>query len=311
MLIKKTIGLRCDVDFEIGLTRGVPFLLDCLAQYGIKATFYVTMGPDGFRKHTHRLRSKSYRQRVRRMDPLGILRKFGPIYLARQFLGLAGDVGRSHPEVLRRIQDAGHELGVHGYDHFWWAENVLTAAQDKLRAEFQLALASFCSAAGRAPSAWASPNWRCSAASLALTDEQGFLYGADTRGAEPFFPVMESYVGSTPQLPISLPCLHEISDYLNTTDPKKVCAEFLTKVRPGYNVWCIHDYYEGILRRDVFELVLQKLVGSGWNLVPMISLAGNLDRKALPLVRILQASTRGGRGAVSCHEGYAQRGISS
>jgi undecaprenyl phosphate-alpha-L-ara4FN deformylase len=301
--MSQPIGLRCDVDFGIGLERGVPFLLDMLKRRGMKATFYVTMGPDGFRQHTNRLGSASYRKRIRRMNPMGMIRAFGPVYLVRQALGVRGSVGRSHPDVLKRIADEGHELGVHGFDHYWWAENVLTADRQALKADMDRALEALSTATGRRASAWASPNWRCSADSLALLDEYRFPYGADTRGASPFVPVIDGYQGALPQLPISLPCLHEISDYRNTTDAAEITAEFVRHLRPGYNVWCIHDYYEGVLRREMFERAFDALISSGRSVTTIAELAAGLQHTSVPSSRIIQARMPGGRGAVSCQEG--------
>lgn len=301
--MSKIIGLRCDVDFGIGLARGVPYLLDVLQRHGMRGTFYVTMGPDGFRQHTNRLGSATYRKRIRRMNPLGMIRAFGPWYLGRQALGFRGSVGKSHPAVLRRIQAEGHELGVHGFDHYWWAEHAFTAATEELQGDMARAFAALREATGAVASAWASPNWRCSARLLQLVDGLGFSYGADTRGSSPFYPELDGYRATTPQLPISLPCLHEISDYLDTTEPQTIRDEFLRHLRPGYNVWCIHDYYEGVLRRAMFEQVVAALVSSGCTLVPVRSLADALDRSGLPVCRVITARMPGGRGAVSCQEG--------
>lgn len=298
-----TIGLRCDCDFGIGVERGVPYLLDALKARNMRGTFYVTMGPDGFRQHSNRLGSATYRKRIRRMNPMGMLKAFGPVYLARQAMGIRGTVGSSHPDVLKRIVDEGHELGVHGFDHYWWAENISTADRDALKGDMDRALDALRTATGTSASAWASPNWRCSAASLSLLDEYKFPYGADTRGTEPFIPLVPGYEGRLPQLPISMPCLHEISDYKDTTDAAAITDEFVTHVRPGYNVWCIHDYYEGVLRREMFERALDALIRKGCTLVPIRTIAAGLDASTLPARRVISARMPGGRGAVSCQEG--------
>ena len=299
----KQIGLRIDVDFGIGLARGVPYLLDAFKRLDMRATFYVTMGPDGFRQHTRRLGSASYRKRIRRMNPLGMVKAFGPWYLARQALGWSGTVGMSRPDVLRRVIDEGHELGVHGFDHYWWAENVFTADRRQLKHDMECGLEALKRATGYDASAWASPNWRCTAESLSLVDEYGFRYGADTRGSSPFVPQLTGYGGATPQLPISLPCLHEISDYLGTTDPTAIRDEFIRHLKPGYNVWCIHDYYEGVLRRHVFDAALNEVISEGWTLAPIVEIAQQLSSQPVPTSRVIRARMPGGRGEVSCQEG--------
>jgi undecaprenyl phosphate-alpha-L-ara4FN deformylase len=301
--MSKRIGLRCDVDFGIGLARGVPYLLDLFKKRNMRVTFYVTMGPDGFRQHSNRLGSASYRKRIRRMNPMRMIKAFGPVYLARQALGFRGTVGLSQPNVLRRVVAEGHELGVHGFDHYWWAENVFEADRNALKEDMDRGLNALKRSTGHDASAWASPNWRCSAASLNLLDEYGFPYGADTRGRSPFVPEVAGYSGRKPQLPISLPCLHEIADYKDTTDLAVIRDEFISHVRPGYNVWCIHDYYEGVLRREVFESVLDAVIRDGWSLVPIATLAAEIQPDKVAVSRITKARMRGGRGEVSCQEG--------
>jgi undecaprenyl phosphate-alpha-L-ara4FN deformylase len=293
------IALRVDVDFGIGLARGVPFLLDAFRRRNLAVTFYVTMGPDGFRRHARRLGSASYRARIRRMRPWTMLRRFGPVYLARQAAGFHGEVGRSHPEVLRRAFAEGHELGVHGFDHYWWAEHVFDEDETALQRDMDSALCAFRDLTGHDPSAWASPNWRCSPASLRLVDRYGFAYGADTRGLAPFTPAIGGETFKTPQLPINLPCLHEIGDYLQVEDEAAIAREFFGRLRPGHNVWCIHDYYEGLLRRTLFERVLDGILDSGRKIVPMAALAADLPRR-LDVCEIVRGRIQGGRGEVSC-----------
>jgi peptidoglycan/xylan/chitin deacetylase (PgdA/CDA1 family) len=237
------------------------------------------------------------------MNPVRMLRAFGPVYLARQALGWPGSVGLDHGDVLRRVVAEGHELGVHGFDHYWWAEHVFDADRAALKADMDRAIDALRRSAGHEPSAWASPNWRCSGVSLSLVDEFGFRYGADTRGRTPFVPVAPGYEGRTPQLPISLPCLHEIADYRGTTDAGVIRDEFVRHLRPGYNVWCIHDYYEGLLRRELFTGALDAVLAGGWTVVPIADLARDIAPGSVPSARIARARVPGGRGDVSCQAG--------
>lgn len=234
------------------------------------------------------------------MSPWAILRKFGPVYLLRQAAGVRSDVGRRYPRVIRRALDEGHEVGVHGYDHYWWAEHVLSAERAALKRDMDQAFQAFRACTGRDAMAWASPNWRCSAASLALVDEYGFAYAADTRGRAPFIADAGAGPARAPQLPISLPCLHEIADYLDTTEAGPIVRDFASRVAPGYNVWCIHDYYEGVLRRDLFEPALDTLIRAGHAIVSMAALVRALDPAALPVCRVVNGRVPGGRGEVSC-----------
>ena len=131
----------------------------------------------------------------------------------------------------------------------------------------------------------------------------GFRYGADTRGNSPFVPKCPVIRERRHSCRSVLPCLHEISDYLGTTDPTAIQREFLRHLKPGYNVWCIHDYYEGVLRRPVFEARHRALIGDGWTWFRSRALADQLSSQPLIASRIVKARMPGGRGEVSCQEG--------
>jgi len=293
------ISLRVDIDFEIGLARGVPYLLDVLAQEDITATFFVTMGPDGFRYNTKRIKSKNYLQRLLSFNPVKIVSTFGISYLFRQFFGMSGKVGADHPTILRTILENGHELGVHGYDHFWWAENVWDAEEELLRKDMEQGVAAFQRITGNPPHVWAAPNWRCSQASLMLLEDFGFSYGADCRGYGPFRPKIDDWEAKIVQLPITLPCLHEIAQHLHTKDHQRIINHFLSRIQAGFNVWCIHGYYEGVLERALFRKCVQAIKTHQQTWPTLQELSTGLDQQAVPTGRLLKTHLPGGRGKVS------------
>jgi undecaprenyl phosphate-alpha-L-ara4FN deformylase len=50
-----TIALKVDVDTYVGTRDGVPQLLAILERFGIKATFYFSLGPDNSGKAIRRI----------------------------------------------------------------------------------------------------------------------------------------------------------------------------------------------------------------------------------------------------------------
>jgi len=300
--MEKVIGLRVDVDFEIGMMRGVPYLLDLFKAEGITATFYVTLGPDGFKNNKSRVKTPGYIKRIMAFNPFNIITKFGPVYLFRQFFGNPGMVGSDHPEVLKKIINDGHEIGVHGYDHFWWAENIWNCNDNEVRQEMNKGLTVFKDLTGEDAKVWASPNWRCSKLSMQIVDELRLSYGADCRGTHPFIPMIDDWTAKTPQFPISLPCLHEIKSYLDSPTDGEIIKEFTSKLRDGYNLWCIHDYYEGILERKLLIDVIRELKSAGYRIVPVEFLVSAYNRDELSVNRIGQKKLPGGRGMISYQE---------
>lgn len=304
--MKRTIGIRADIDFEIGITKGVPYLLDFFKQNDIKATFFVTMGPDGFANNKKRLNSTNYLKRILSFNPLNIIFKFGFSYLARQFLGCSGNVGADHPEVLNRIIKEGHELGLHGYDHFWWAENIWDSDLSSVKKDMNKALSAFKNITGTKAKIWSSPNWRCSKNSLKLVDEFDFLYGADCRGKSPFFPVINGWKGKKIQVPITLPCLHEAKQFLGTDDRKTIIKYFLSQTNDTYNVLCLHGYYEGILERELFVALVKELKCRAFELVPLKALYEEVDKNNVQPCELIKRRLPGGRGDVSFQGGRAK-----
>ena len=104
--------------------------------------------------------------------------------------------------MLPQVIDEGHEVGVHGFDHYWWAENVFTATRRELRSDMEMGLEALRRATG-------SGCFGMGVTELALqrsthcrsVDEFGFRYGADTRGISPFVPRLPGYSGSDTATP--------------------------------------------------------------------------------------------------------------
>ncbi len=298
-MMDTTIGLRIDIDFEIGLVRGVPYLLDVLKQEKIAATFFVTMGPDGFKHNMKRLRSKNYVQRILSFNPWKIISTFGVSYLLKQFSGQSGNVGADHSELLTRILNEGHELGVHGYDHFWWAGHVWNCDRNAVKEDMTRGIHAFEQAVGNYPKVWASPNWRCSKDSLQLVDEFGFQYGADCRGTSPFYPVIGEWQANTLQIPITLPCLHEIVQHLQTKDHETIVKHLLSTMTYDRNIWCIHGYYEGVLERVLFRKCVQAIKSRQVTWMTLHEYYTGLDKHTAPECPMTKARLPGGRGEIS------------
>ena len=118
------LALKIDVDTHRGLGQGVERLLDCLGRRGITASFYVSMGPDNSGKAIRRLFTRpGFAGKMLRSNAL---RLYGIRTALSGTLLRAPQIARSFPGVLRRIVAEGHELGVHGYDHVYWHDRLLT-----------------------------------------------------------------------------------------------------------------------------------------------------------------------------------------
>ncbi|MBF0518513.1 MAG: polysaccharide deacetylase family protein [Nitrospirae bacterium] len=296
--------LRVDIDFSFGLRKGVPYILDVLDEYGVKATFFSVMGPDTASTHTRNFSKKGYLKRIMAMNPLKMLVGFGPLFFLRGKLLPLKYVGSGHPGILKEIADRGHELGLHSYNHAQWAglwpelpdtyiEEDLKRAGDEYRKIFKKDF-----------HLWGSPNWRTSEHLYRLLVDMGALYTSNVRGNSPFFPKYGDTIYKTTELPITMPALHELVQAgIKKHDTVKVLDKCLTS---EYNQWVIHCYYEGILERKMFENALRHLADLGCAFYTFEQFFKQIRTDTLPACEIDAVTVPGGIGSISCQKTFLE-----
>lgn len=169
------VGLRISVATAHGAVRAVPRLLALLARHGAAATFYFNLGPD--RRH-------------------------------RWLPGRAVDARAS--AALSQVLESGCEAGIYGWDPARWPHRQRPDDAAWIEAGLDRACEAFERLAGKPPRTHAAPGWQTNRHALRLTQRLGFDYAADTRGRRPFMPVCEAELVLCPQLPTTLPPLHEL-----------------------------------------------------------------------------------------------------
>ncbi|MFN0058504.1 MAG: polysaccharide deacetylase family protein [Planctomycetota bacterium] len=292
----KTIYLRVDVDFHVGLERGVPYLLKLLASCRAKATFFVVMGPDTLHRHARRLHEPKFRRRLVALDLWRIARRLGPAYLRSRWRKV--DVATGCPHILRAIGAHGHELGVHGFDHADWADRCFEMTDAETVEHMDRAFAAFEKLVGQRATAWAAPNWRANSHMLRHLPRARIHYSSDCRGAGPFSPITDGAASTVPQIPVTLPCLHELVQV--GIPAAKIPAVFERCLTSETNVWCVHDYYEGLLNRGLFKSVLDSLHTKGFEIRPLGELAARLDPAKLASDTLVAGEVPGGARPISC-----------
>jgi hypothetical protein len=121
------IALKVDVDTLRGLTEGVPALVNILTRRGIRASFFVALGPDNSGRAIFRaFRQQGFLEKMLRTRAPSV---YGFPTMLYGTLLKAPRIAAAASEVLPLLQAAGHEVGLHGYDHVRWHDRVLYHVQ--------------------------------------------------------------------------------------------------------------------------------------------------------------------------------------
>jgi peptidoglycan/xylan/chitin deacetylase (PgdA/CDA1 family) len=288
------VGLRIDVDFPVGLRRGVPWLLDRLAEREMHATFFVVTGRNSSRRALRRTLDPEYLGRLRRLGPLRVVRCLGASLLRDEPVLES----REAQAALDRIVTDGHELAAHGHDHAWWADEVWRAEPERLVEEVDRALDALARRIDAPGVAWGAPSWRTTDAVMRHLERRGVPYLAECWGREPF----RTLDGAgdpirVPHLPITAPSLEALT-LDRATDAAEVVARSLGH---GFGVLCAHDYFEGLLRRELFVALLDRLVAREITTASLRTVAAALAPAIddLPACRVVRAPVPGFHGFVS------------
>ncbi len=244
-----------DVDTHVGLQRGVPALLKLFERLGVSASFFISCGPDHSGRAIRRVLRRGFLRKMRRTNAVGM---YGWRTVLYGTLLPGPQIARAFPELLRAAEAAGHEVGVHGYDHVYWQDRLASLPLDAVRAEFGRGCDVYTEILGHPPRSFAAPGWQCTAASLQCEDEAELLYHSDTRGTAPYRARADGRVFRTPEIPSTWPTLDETYGEVGT-ERAELVRFYLGCVRDGLNVHTIHTEVEGLPHLELFGEMLAAL----------------------------------------------------
>jgi undecaprenyl phosphate-alpha-L-ara4FN deformylase len=237
------VALKVDVCNRRALEKGVPGLLRVLAEFGIRASFFIAFGPDNSGKAIRRIFRRGFLQKIiRTRAPI----TYGFKTLLYGTLLPAPLVGEALPERLAQIIAAGHEVGLHGWDHVGWHDGLAGMTLDEVRESLRRASRLFEQSVGSRPLFAGAPGWQVTPTSLRVQEECDFVFASDCRGQRPFYPRVAGTVLKTLQIPTTLPT----SDELLGVDGMKEQAladYYLRKLaKDAANVLGLHAEIEGL-----------------------------------------------------------------
>jgi peptidoglycan/xylan/chitin deacetylase (PgdA/CDA1 family) len=294
----KQVALKVDVDTCLGTLHGVPALLSLFERFGVKATFLFSVGPDNTGRAIRRVFRKGFLQKVGRTS---VLSHYGLRTLMNGVLKPGPHIGKRAGHIMRQVAAAGHEVGIHCYDHVRWQDFVAARDSDWTQLEMQKALDAFRDALQMEPQTIGAAGWQLNRFVIALEEQMGFRYASDVRGREPFFPVMEGKSSNCIQLPTTLPTLDEIIGS-NGIDSSNCWETVLQKSReplPCGHLYTLHAELEGMKLMPVMEKLLEQWQTSGFELVMLRQLHASLDPARLAKREIVWGEVDGRSGLLA------------
>ncbi|MGE0072307.1 MAG: polysaccharide deacetylase family protein [Thiomonas sp.] len=273
------IALKIDVDTLRGTLDGVPALLRLLDRHQLQASFLFSLGPDHTGRALKRIFRPGFLTKVRRTS---VTSHYGLKTLLYGTLLPGPDIGRLAGEAMRQTQRAGHDTGVHTWDHILWQDAVVHKDAAWTRRQLQLAIDRYTEIFGQAPQVHGAAGWQMNDAAYLLEQELGFTLASDVRGTQPFLPVIGGKTLRVPQLPTTLPTLDELIgvDGLHADNVADHLLRLSTDGRD--HVYTLHAELEGGQLAVVFDRLLHGWKAAGLQCLTLRAYAATLDLAALP-----------------------------
>lgn len=302
------IALKVDVDTLRGTLEGVPALLDLYRRYNVKATFLFSLGPDHTGRALRRIFRPGFFSKVQRTS---VVSHYGIKTLLYGTLLPGPHIGRKGSRIMRQAEAAGHEVGVHCYDHIRWQDFVANRDESWTKAEMQAAFDAFKEVFGRVPIIHGAAGWQINQYALQLEQKMGFRYASDCRGDFPFMPVMDGQVFQCPQIPTTLPTLDELLGCNQITE-ENVHEEIFLASRsalPAGHVYTLHAELEGMKLLPAMEKLLQLWKDAGDEICPMDEFIADLDFAKLPRHELVMGELEGRSGLLAKQGSRVEEGV--
>lgn len=293
------VGLRIDVDTFRGTKLGVPKLLEIFEKHGVKASFFFTVGPDNMGRHIWRLLRPAFLKKMLRSKAASL---YGYDILIRGTIWPGPVIGNKLRHIIEATDTAGHEIGLHAWDHHKWQMKTDTMTAEQLRGEITKGYSMLKEITGRDLPCSAVAGWRCTDQTLVEKGAFPFKYNSDCRGDHIFSPGE----GMAPQIPVTLPTYDELVGQ-DGVDNSNYNDEILKLIkRDGLNVYTIHAEVEGIVCADMFEELIVRAKQQNIEFVPMIDLL-NEAATPLPLDSIKNIEMEGREGWLTHQASFVER----
>ena len=252
----KTISLRVDVDTLEGSLKGIPTLLRLLDKQRMQASFFFSFGPDNSGKALRRVFRKGFLAKMRRTKAPQM---YGLKTLMYGVLLPAPIIHEQTAEQMRSAREAGHEVGIHAWDHVQYHDLLDRKSREWLQDWYDRSHQAFETIFGCKAKGAVSPAWRSNDTTLELQEQYRLDYAGDCRGVAPFYPIVKGRTLTTLQIPTTLPTLDELYG-LDGMSERDVNERVWSLIREdALNVYALHTEVEGGMLHHAFDAFLQGL----------------------------------------------------
>jgi len=292
------LAIKIDVDTDRGTRIGVPNLLGLFDEFGIKATFLFSLGPDNTGRAIKRIFRPGFLSKVSRTS---VVATYGIRTLLNGLLLPGPHIGRRNEGVMRLARDKGHEVGIHCYDHIRWQDGLAKMTRDEVYEEFGKARREFERIFNEPAKTAGSAGWQANRFSLEAYDEAHLLYASDTRGMHPFLPRLGGVVYKTLQIPTTLPTLDELLGRPEHPQ-ERIIDQYLSLLRAdALNVLTIHAELEGMKYNDLFRSFLERIRTQTISVIKLEDFARDLVKNpsSIPMCDLISGTVDGRSGTLA------------
>jgi undecaprenyl phosphate-alpha-L-ara4FN deformylase len=296
------LALKVDVCTHDGMRDGVPRLLELFAARRVRASFFLSFGPDNSGKAAFQLLRPGFARKMFRSSAASL---YGWRTMLSGTLLPARPIATAHPDLVRRIDAEGHEVAVHAWDHRRWQDRVWSMDARAVAEQFERSFDAYERILGRRPRASGAAAWAVTETSLRVQDGLGLEYASDLRGGPPCRIAARDGALATPQVPTTGRCVEELlAQGVHGADALE--DALVADLAPAeHAVLAVHAEVEGGPHRELLGRLLARLEPSHGAPRTLAEIARALDVAHLPVRELVHVPLAGRSGRVATSREHA------